>query len=54
LTSVRIEGDAQLSVGGAVGMAMYPADADSVDGLIAFADADMYERKAAARQPRLV
>jgi diguanylate cyclase (GGDEF)-like protein len=54
LTSVRTEGDALLSVGGAVGMALYPADADSVDGLLAFADADMYERKAAARQPRLV
>ena len=37
-----------LSVGGAVGLAVCPTDADTVEGLLARADADMYARKAAA------
>ena len=39
---------AGLSVGGAVGLAVCPSDADTVEGLLARADADMYARKAAA------
>jgi diguanylate cyclase (GGDEF)-like protein len=39
---------AGLSVGGAVGLAVCPRDAETVEGLLARADADMYARKAAA------
>jgi GGDEF domain-containing protein len=31
--------------GGAIGLAMYPADGDCADDLIRHADQDMYERK---------
>lgn len=46
LVGVRGEGDAELSIGAAVGLALYPGDGDSVDALMAHADADMYKRKA--------
>ena len=36
-------------LGAAVGMALYPGDADDADELIRHADRDMYERKRAAR-----
>lgn len=54
LTSVRGDGDADLAVSGAVGLALYPGDGDTVDDLLAHADADMYGRKASSKQMRLV
>jgi len=38
-------------LGGAVGMAFYPGDAEKADELIKLSDHDMYERKRALRQP---
>mgnify|MGYP000346623252 CR=1 FL=1 len=46
LVGVRGEGDAELAVSAAVGLALYPGDGHNVDALIARADADMYTRKA--------
>lgn len=50
LVGVRGEGDAELAVSAAVGLALYPGDGGSVDALIAHADADMYRRKAKGRR----
>ncbi len=52
LTTVRGPGGAELAVGGAVGLALYPGDGASVDALLAHADSDMYARKAASKGPR--
>ena len=49
LVSLRGEGDAELAVSAAVGLALYPGDGDSVEALIARADADMYARKVKRR-----
>ncbi|MEP7297300.1 MAG: diguanylate cyclase [Burkholderiales bacterium] len=46
-------GDARLSVSGAVGLALYPGDGDTVDALLAHADKDMYDRKAAGKHAAL-
>ena len=54
LTSVKGDDDADLAVSGAVGMALYPGDGDTVDALLAHADTDMYARKAASKQQRLL
>jgi diguanylate cyclase (GGDEF)-like protein len=54
LTSVKGDGDSELAVSGAVGMALYPGDGDTVDALLAHADTDMYARKAASKQQRLL
>jgi diguanylate cyclase (GGDEF)-like protein len=54
LTSVKGDGDANLAVSGAVGMALYPGDGDTVDALLAHADTDMYARKALSKQQRLL
>ncbi len=42
-------GDASVSVGGSIGLAMYPRDGGEADRLIAAADKDMYRRKAKRR-----
>ncbi|MGB2973301.1 MAG: diguanylate cyclase [Candidatus Competibacter sp.] len=49
LTSVDMNGLAGHALGGAVGLARYPADAATADGLIKHADADMYSRKHASK-----
>ncbi len=54
LTSVKAVGDADLTVSGAVGLAMYPGDGHTVDALLAHADTDMYSRKTASKQQRLL
>jgi diguanylate cyclase (GGDEF)-like protein len=54
LTSVKGDGDADLAVSGAVGIALYPGDGDTVDALLAHADTDMYARKALSKQQRLL
>ena len=54
LISVKGDDDADLAVSGAVGMALYPGDGDTVDALLAHADTDMYARKAAGKQQRLL
>ncbi|MCB1773586.1 MAG: diguanylate cyclase [Gammaproteobacteria bacterium] len=43
-------GDEQLTVGVSVGVALYPSDADSVDGLLRQADAAMYRDKGPLRR----
>jgi diguanylate cyclase (GGDEF)-like protein len=50
-TSIDIGGLAGQVLGGAVGLARYPADADTADDLIKHADADMYARKRAGKSP---
>ncbi|MCB1824389.1 MAG: diguanylate cyclase [Candidatus Competibacteraceae bacterium] len=49
LTSIDTEFLAGQTLGGAVGLARYPTDADTADGLIKHADADMYARKRASK-----
>ncbi|QQS55888.1 MAG: diguanylate cyclase [Candidatus Competibacteraceae bacterium] len=49
LTSIDTEFLAGQTLGGAVGLARYPADADTANGLIVHADADMYARKRASK-----
>jgi len=53
LTSIAVGGDTKLSVSGAVGLALYPGDGDTVDALLAHADKDMYARKASAKHAAL-
>lgn len=43
-------GSETVQVGTSVGLAMFPADADSVDGLMKFSDAAMYRAKEQSRQ----
>ncbi len=42
-------GNASISVGGSIGLAMYPRDGGEADSMIAAADKDMYRRKAQRR-----
>ena len=42
-------GDKQVDLGVSVGAALYPRDADSIEGLVCFADAAMYRAKRAKR-----
>jgi GGDEF domain-containing protein len=53
LVSVETGGDARLSVSGAVGLALYPGDGETADALLAHADKDMYDRKAAGKHAAL-
>jgi diguanylate cyclase (GGDEF)-like protein len=50
LTSVHADGGEAIAVGGAVGLALFPIDGETVDSLLAHADADMYARKAATKK----
>ena len=43
--------DALVTVGGSIGMALYPRDGDEAHNVIAAADQDMYRRKPGARNP---
>ncbi|HEY4069015.1 MAG TPA: diguanylate cyclase [Burkholderiaceae bacterium] len=52
LTSVHADGGEAIAVGGAVGLALFPVDGETVDSLLAHADADMYARKASMKQAR--
>jgi diguanylate cyclase (GGDEF)-like protein len=44
-----VVGERYVSVGASVGVALYPADADSVDGLVKLADNAMYRAKRAGK-----